>query len=185
MELIVAVDKNFGIGKNNSLLCRIPEDMKQFREITLNKTVLMGYKTLMSLPGSKPLKNRDNVVLTRRSISVDGARVVHSVKEALTSCDSEKTVVIGGESVYRQFLPFCERAHITFIDEHFDADAFFPALNDNWKLESESEKKEFEGHVYTFREYVNTGVFRADDDTFKANLSEHYTAMCDTKTAKN
>ncbi|MBQ9545592.1 MAG: dihydrofolate reductase [Clostridia bacterium] len=159
MELIVAVDKGYGIGKNNSLLCRISEDMKRFREVTLNRTVLMGYKTLMSLPGSKPLKDRDNVVLTSRSIKVEGARVVHSVNEALMVCDPENTVVIGGESVYRQFLPFCEKAHVTFIDERFDADAFFPALDENWKLEKESETKEHEGHFYTFREYVNEDLF--------------------------
>ena len=168
MELIVAVDRRSGIGNKGGLLCRIPEDMKRFRELTLSGTVLMGYKTLVSLPGSKPLKERDNVVLTGKAIGIDDARVVHSVNEALMSCDPEKTVVIGGESVYRQFLPFCERAHVTFIDERFDADAFFPALNENWKLEKESEKKEYEGVSYTFREYVNTdvyGIYKAAADT--------------------
>ncbi len=155
MNLIVAVDENFAIGNKQELLCHLPEDLKHFKELTLNKTVLMGYNTLMSLPASAPLKNRRNLVLTSKNIVIEGAEVVHSVQEALKFCD-EDAFIIGGSSVYRQFLPYCQKAYVTHIKKSFEADTFFPALGKEWKLIEESAQKEHNGIPFTFAVYKNT-----------------------------
>ena len=126
MNLIAAVSKNRGIGLNGSLLCHLPEDLKYFKETTLNKKVLMGYNTLISLPGSKPLPNRENFVLTRKDIKIEGATVVHTIAEALEKCGDD-CFVMGGDSVYRQLLPFCRYAYVTHVDKSFEADSFFPS----------------------------------------------------------
>ncbi|MBE6591283.1 MAG: hypothetical protein E7646_04515 [Ruminococcaceae bacterium] len=154
MNLIAAVSKNRGIGLNGSLLCHLPEDLKYFKETTLNKKVLMGYNTLISLPGSKPLPNRENFVLTRKDIKIEGATVVHTIAEALEKCGDD-CFVMGGDSVYRQLLPFCRYAYVTHIQKSFEADSFFPELGDNWKLVQESSLKEHKGIRFTFRVYKN------------------------------
>ena len=126
MNLIVAVDKNWAIGLGNKLLVSIPQDMKFFRETTKGKVVAMGRKTLESFPGGQPLKNRVNVVLTTdKSYSTNGIVLVHSIKEMLDELKkypSEDIYVIGGETIYRQLLPHCDRAYITRIDNAYDAD---------------------------------------------------------------
>lgn len=147
MNLIVAVDKNWGIGKNNKLLVSIPSDMKFFREATNGKVVAMGRKTLESFPNGLPLKNRTNIVLTRDpSYHIEGAVIVHTIEEMceeLKKYREEDIFVIGGESVYRQMLPYCKKAYITKIDQGFDADTFFPNLDemDDWKMVYESEEQ--------------------------------------------
>ena len=147
MNLIVAVDRNWGIGKNNKLLVSIPSDMKFFREATNGKVVAMGRKTLESFPNGLPLKNRTNIVLTRDpSYKVDGAIIVHTIDEMLEELkkyNEEEIFVIGGESIYRQMLPHCRRAFITKIDQAFDADTFFPNLDEleEWKQVYESEEQ--------------------------------------------
>ena len=117
MNIIVAVDKNWAIGYQNKLLNSIPEDMKFFRETTTGHVVVMGRKTLESFPNGRPLKNRTNVVITRRQdYEVPGAVVVHSVEEALEYLKrfkSEDIYVIGGASIYEQMLPYCDVAHVT------------------------------------------------------------------------
>ena len=154
MNLIVAVSENNGIGLNGSLLCHLPEDLKYFKETTLNKKVLMGYNTLVSLPGSKPLPNRENFVLTRKDITIPGATVVHSIAEALEKCGDD-CFVMGGDSVYSQLLPYCRYAYVTHIQKSFEADSFFPELGDNWKLVQESSLKEHKGIKFSFRVYKN------------------------------
>ena len=119
MNIIVAVDKNWAIGKDNKLLVSIPSDMKFFRETTTGKVVVMGRKTLESFPGGQPLKKRTNIVLTSdRNYKVKDAIVVHTVEELLQTLKAykqEDIYVIGGESVYRQLLPYCDTATIIFI----------------------------------------------------------------------
>ena len=121
MNLIVAVDENWAIGKDNKLLVSIPSDMKFFRETTTGKVVVMGRKTLESFPNGLPLKNRTNIVLTRnRDYQVKDAIVVHSVPELLVKLDkysSEDVYVIGGDSVYQELLPYCDVAHVTKIKD--------------------------------------------------------------------
>lgn len=155
MKLIVAADRNWAIGNKGRLLCHLPKDLKYFKEKTLGKTVVMGRKTLESLPGGKPLKNRKNVVLTRRSdFSAEGCILASSVEDILAQQDDEM-MVIGGESVYRQLLPYCESCYVTRIDEAFDADTYFPDLdnNDDFSLIWQSEECEENGIRYRFTEY--------------------------------
>ena len=128
MNLIAAVDNNWAIGFQNSLLVRIPEDQKWFRETTTGKAVIMGRKTLESFPNKAPLKNRTNIVITKdMDYKVDGAIVVHSIEESIEAAkdfSDEDIFVIGGESIYRQMLPYCNVAHITKIDYAYQADAY-------------------------------------------------------------
>ena len=130
MNLIVAVDKNWAIGKDNKLLVSIPDDMKFFRETTTGKVVVMGRKTLESFPNGKPLKNRVNIVLTRDpNYEVKDAIIVHSKDELdkeLKKYNQEDIFVIGGESIYRLMLDDCQKAFVTYVDYAYDADTYFP-----------------------------------------------------------
>ena len=159
MKLIAAVDKNWAIGRNNKLLVSIPDDMKFFRETTTEKVVVMGRKTLESFPGKKPLKNRVNIVLTGdRSYQADGAVIVHDMEELheeLKKYPSEDIYVIGGESIYKQLLDECDVAHITKIDYAYDADAYFPNLDERpeWKITADSEEQTYFDLEYYFYRY--------------------------------
>lgn len=159
MNLIVAVDQNWAIGKGNKLLVSIPNDMKFFRETTMGKVVVMGRKTLESFPGGKPLVNRKNIVLTTdTTYSVEGATIVHSKEEVLKELEQyeqEDIFVIGGESVYRQFLSSCDTAYITKIDHEYDADTFFPDLDamEEWNLAGVSEEQTYFDLEYVFARY--------------------------------
>ena len=160
MNLIVAVDNNWAIGKDNKLLVSIPDDMKFFRETTTGKVVVMGRKTLESFPNSKPLKNRVNIVLTRdNTYSVEGAIIIHSkeqLKEELTKYNSDDIFVIGGESIYRLLLDDCQRAFVTYVDYSYDADTYFPNLDEmpDWKLAEESEEQTYYDIEFYFRTYT-------------------------------
>ena len=160
MNVIVAVDKNWGIGKDNKLLVSIPSDMKFFREETMNKVVVMGRKTLESFPNGLPLKRRTNIVLTKdRNYKVKDAILVHSVEEfmeELKKYDSEDIYVIGGDSIYRQLLPYCDVAHVTKIDYAYEADSYFPNLDEmsDWTVERTSEELTYFDLEYMFVKYV-------------------------------
>ena len=121
MNVIVAADKNWGIGKNNQLLVSIPADMKMFREETSGKVVVMGRKTLESFPNGLPLKNRINIVITsNKEYEVKGAIIVHSIEEALEEIKkypAEDVYCIGGDSIYAQMLPYCDVEELSFKQE--------------------------------------------------------------------
>ena len=159
MNLIAAVDKNWGIGLKNQLLVRIPEDMKRFRHITTGKVVVMKRKTLESFPGGQPLSNRTNIVLTKdKDYRIKNAVVVHSMEELfkeLQQYQSEDIFVIGGESIYRQLLEQCETAYITKIDYEYQADVWFPNLDElqQWELTEESEEQTYFDLEYYFLKY--------------------------------
>lgn len=159
MNLIVAVDKNWGIGYNNKLLVSIPADMKFFRQMTSGKVVVMGRKTLESFPNGLPLKNRVNIVLTQnKNYQAKGAVVLHSLEEVLETLKkypSEDIYVIGGETIYRQLLPYCNAAYVTKINHAYEADAFFPNLDENneWVVTQESEEQTYFDLEYTFVKY--------------------------------
>lgn len=146
MNIIVVVDKNWGIGYKNKLLARNPVDLIHFKSITLDKVVVMGRKTLESLPGGLPLKQRKNVVLTTdKYYQVPDALVLNSVKELeeeLIKYNSEDIFIIGGESIYKEFLQKCQTAYITKMENTFQADTWFPNLDKltEWKMISESEE---------------------------------------------
>ncbi|MCI8389755.1 MAG: dihydrofolate reductase [Roseburia sp.] len=159
MNLIAAVDENWAIGNQNELLVRIPADQKFFRETTTGKVVVMGRKTLESFPNGLPLKNRTNIVLTHDpDYRVKDAVVVHSMEELheeLAKYASEDIYVIGGETVYRQLLDECDVAHITKISFAYDADAYFPNLDEmpEWRIAADSEEQTYFDLEYFFYRY--------------------------------
>ena len=159
MNLIVAVDKNWAIGKGQQLLVSIPQDMKFFRETTMGKVVVMGRKTLETFPGGQPLKKRVNIVITRdKDYKVNDAIVVHSIEEALEELkkyNEEDVYVIGGETIYRQMLPYCNLAHVTKINHAYEADTYFPNLDemDDWEVTGVSDEQTYFNLEYEFVRY--------------------------------
>ena len=159
MNLIVAVDKNWAIGYQNELLVRIPNDHKHFREETTGKVVVLGRKTLETFPQGLPLKNRTNIILSRNpNYKVKDAIIVHSTEELLEELKKyadEDIYIIGGESVYRELLPYCNVAHVTKIDHAYQADAYFPNLEQSgeWEITAESEEQTYFDIEYTFVKY--------------------------------
>nr|WP_288825243.1 dihydrofolate reductase [uncultured Clostridium sp.] len=163
MNLIVAVDKNWAIGNQGQLLVSIPEDKRMFREETLGKVIIMGRKTLESLPGKQPLYGRTNIVLTRNpDYKVKGAVICSSMEAVMQELDKhtgKECFVIGGQSIYEQFLPYCDTAHVTYIDYAYSADTHFPNLDmdTGWEMCAESEEQTYFNLCYTFRMYRRTG----------------------------
>lgn len=162
MNLIVAVDKNWAIGLKNKLLVSIPEDMKFFRTETTGKVVVMGRKTLETFPGGMPLKNRTNIVLTSNpNYEAKGALVFHTMEEVmeeLKKYPTEDIYIIGGGSIYEQFLPYCAVAHVTKIDYAYEADTFFPSLDESlkWSVEASSGEKTYYDLEFEFVKYRNS-----------------------------
>ncbi len=159
MKLIAAADSNWAIGFKGELLVRIPKDQKTFREMTTGKVVVLGRKTLKTLPQGLPLKERTNIILSRdKSLAVKGAQVVHSTEElmeAVKKYDPDDVYVIGGESIYRQLLPYCDTAHITRIGHSYEADAFLPDLDKDpeWTVAEESDEETYFDLEYRFVRY--------------------------------
>jgi len=161
MNIIVAVDKKWGIGNKGKLLVSIPRDKKLFREETTGKVIIMGHNTLLSLPGAQPLAGRKNIVLSRdSSLSIKGATVLNSVDACIdylrkNNIKDSDVFVIGGESVYNDFLPYCDVAHITYIDYEYEADRHFLNLDisNEWSLVLETEEETYFDIPYTFRLY--------------------------------
>jgi dihydrofolate reductase len=154
ISIIVAVSEDLGIGKNNDLLWYIPDDLKRFKSLTYGKTVIMGRRTWESLP-RKPLSGRKNIVITDIPDDYcEGAQIVHSVSEALDKCKAEDEIfIIGGGSIYKQFMPLADRLYITHVHEKMPADVFFPWIDPGeWEIINEAiHKSENAGDVpYTF-----------------------------------
>ena len=150
MNLIVAVDSNWAIGNKEALLVRIPNDHKHFREETTGKVVVLGRKTLQTFPQGLPLKNRTNIVLSRdKNFTVKDATVVRSVEELLEELkqyNEDEIYIIGGESIYRQMLPYCDA---------YEADTYFPNLDadPDWEVTEESDEQTYFDIAYTFVKY--------------------------------
>lgn len=159
MNLIVAVDENWAIGSKNELLVRIPADHKFFREETTGKVVVLGRKTLETFPNGLPLKNRTNIILSSDpNYQVKDAVTVHSLEELLEELlkyPKESVYVIGGESVYRQLLPYCDVAHVTKIHHAYEADAYFPNLDEmpEWEVMADSDEQVYFDITYHFLKY--------------------------------
>ncbi len=136
ISIIVAVAQNNAIGKDNKLLCHISEDLKRFKRLTSEKTVVMGKNTYYSLP-NRPLPNRINIVISDiPNEKIEGCKMAYSIEDAINQCDETKeNFVIGGASVYRQFLPFADKIYLTKIHKDFEADCFFENIDLKiWKL---------------------------------------------------
>ncbi len=159
MNLIVAVDENWAIGNKNELLVRIPADHKFFREETTGKVVVLGRKTLETFPQGMPLKNRTNIIMsTNPAYKVKDAIVVHSVDELLEELkkyNDEDVYIIGGDSIYKQMLPYCNVAHVTKIDHAYEADAYFPNLDKmpEWEITADSDEQVYFDLTYHFLKY--------------------------------
>ena len=156
MQAIVAVSENWGIGKDNDLLFRISADLKRFRELTAGHTVLMGRKTLESLPGGKGLPKRRNIVLTSDPhYTAENVECVLTPAGAIFAAGAD-AFVIGGASVYRQFLSLCDRVYVTKVFADAEADAFFPNLDESpdWEVAEESEIMEENGIRFQYVDYV-------------------------------
>lgn len=160
MNMIFSADRNWAIGYENKLLFRAKADMKRFREMTTGKVVVMGYNTLHSLPGGKPLPDRVNMVLSRKpGLTVEGADVcgdLGTLFEEIERYPEEDVFVIGGAEVYRQLMPYCGKAYVTKFDEVATADSFMENLDENpdWKLIETSEPLEEDGLEFTYNTYI-------------------------------
>ena len=160
MNLIVAVDKKWGIGKKNDLLFHLKKDMRHFVEYTSGKVVVMGSNTLLSFPGSKPLKNRTNIVLWPGGQDVESATICQSLDDIFAEIkkyNKEDVFIVGGAMMYRTMLPYCDKAYITKVDADGEAEVFFENLDqlDNWTLAEQDEYIEDEGYMISFCTYVN------------------------------
>lgn len=158
ITIIVAIARNYGIGLDNKLLVHLPGDLKRFKKITMGHSLIMGKKTWESLP-NKPLSGRKNIVITDDKADVfEGAFAAHSIDEAVSLCDHDKEIfIIGGGSVYRQFMPLADRLFITHIDKEFRADTFFPVIDPKEWYVSEEEEHVIEGEEsmrFTYTTYL-------------------------------
>lgn len=166
MKAIAAVDRNWAIGYKGNLLVSLPEDQKgTFRKYTLDTTVVYGRKTLETFPGQRLLPGRKNIILSRNpGFEKEGALILHSDQELVSYAgehEEEEIFIIGGEEVYRKFLPFCSEAIISKIDFAFESDAFFPNLDilAGWTLLAESEIIHSEkGYDFRVCRYGNSSV---------------------------
>lgn len=160
MDLVVNVTENWAIGKGGDQLVYISADLKRFRQLTTGKTVVLGRKTLATFPGGRPLKNRTNLVLSGSVTQIDGAEVypdLNSLLQRLKQEDSDNISIIGGASVYEALLPYCHKAYVTKTYGDFEADTFFPNLDEmeHWEIVHTDEIQEEEGIRFQYVDYIN------------------------------
>lgn len=156
MEAIVAVYSDWGIGAGGTQPVVLHADRAHFRALTEGAAVIVGRATLADFPGGRPLKGRHNIVVTRQDIEIDGAEVVHSAQEALAAAKKHpRALVIGGESVYRQLLPYTDTVYVTLIELAPHSTAFFENLDASpeWTCTDAGERREEDGIFYSFRTY--------------------------------
>jgi dihydrofolate reductase len=161
MKAIVAVDLNWAIGYEGKLLQSIPEDMKFFKQMTLGNYVVMGRETFESMPGKAPLKGRINIVLSKNEFFRDERIIICRSSDELfheiEKYNTDDVFIIGGESVYTQYLPYCTEAYVTKIKNRYPADKYFTNLDkkETWKLVSSSDLKKYNDIEYSFLTYTN------------------------------
>lgn len=163
MNIIVAVDDNWGIGKNNSLLFRLPQDLAHFKQITTGNIVVMGSNTLKSLPKARPLPDRINIVLWPDGEDVDGAIVVRSLEELfekLGKFQTDNIFIIGGAMLYKTMLPYCEKAYVTKVFANGEATLHFENLdiNPDWSIDSREDTVEDNGYTIQYYIYKNNNI---------------------------
>ena len=163
MNIIVAVDDNWGIGKNNSLLFRLPQDLAHFKQITTGNIVVMGSNTLKSLPKARPLPDRINIVLWPDGEDVDGAIVVRSLEELfekLGKFQTDNIFIIGGAMLYKTMLPYCEKAYVTKVFANGEATLHFENLdmNPDWTIDSREDTVEDHGYTIQYYIYKNNNI---------------------------
>jgi dihydrofolate reductase len=161
ISAIACVSENRGIGKDGKLLFSIPDDMKFFREKTAGGVVIMGRKTLDSLPGGKPLKGRENIVLTRNAdfsrVGVTVYNTLESLKNALPRYEDKEIFVIGGGDIYALLLPFTDILYLTEVKKYVESDSYFPEYENDFVNVAQSEVYQFDDLTYTFNTYERRG----------------------------
>ena len=153
INIIVATSENNVIGKDNTIPWHIPQDLENFKKLTIGNTVVMGRKTYESLPKEyKPLPNRVNIIISRnKKYIAKGCLVVNSLEDALRKADNDKEIfIIGGGQIYREGLKFTERIYLTKIHNNIEGDIYFPKLNKFWELVDEEEKSGFSFLTYVY-----------------------------------
>ncbi len=164
MDLIVVVDNHWAIGNKGRQHVSIPEDLKHFQQITMGGVIVLGRKTLATFPNGMPLKGRENIILTRdKNFSVRGGIVVHSKEELfekLAEFEGRDIFCVGGGKVYEMLLPYCKYAHVTKVEYTYEADTYFPNLDEHpdWKLIGDSEEHTYFSVEFYYRLYENTNV---------------------------
>lgn len=151
ISIIVAVDNNDAIGKNNQLLWHLPNDLKFFKRTTSGHTVIMGRKTYDSI--GKPLPNRRNIVITRQeNLNIEGVEIYNSLEQALENCLNEQEIfIVGGAEIYKQALPLTDKIYLTKVDHDFDADTFLSGFSINdWNIVSKEDHNKDEKHLYNY-----------------------------------
>lgn len=153
----MAADENNGIGKNNQLLCHLPADLKYFKNLTTHHAILMGRKTFESI--GKPLPNRTNIIISRSDLNIEGTYCFKSIDEGISFAKSQNETelfIIGGDSIYKQSMDVLNTVYLTRIHHSFEADAFFPALQEEyWQLNQNEfhaadEKNKFDFSFQTY-----------------------------------
>ena len=156
INIVVIADEKNGIGKNNQLLYHMPADLKHFKQLTIGHPVIMGRKTFESM--GKPLVQRRNIVITTQNIEIEGCEIAHSINEALDLCQGEEKVsIIGGATIFEQAMHLASTLHLTRLHHTFDADTFFPEINNTiWKeVQTEHHQPdEKNAFAYTFITYI-------------------------------
>ncbi|NLJ57271.1 MAG: dihydrofolate reductase [Tissierellia bacterium] len=164
MKLIVAVARDWGIGRAGDLLFKVPQDMEFFKNTTINKVVIMGRKTLESLPGGKPLKDRINIVLTRdENFKQEGCIIVNSTEalfEEIAKYNEDDVFLIGGGKLYNDLYHYCSEAYITKFDAVVNADTYLHNFDEDedWLLTYASEVHDHEGLKFIFNTYKNLAL---------------------------
>jgi dihydrofolate reductase len=155
ISLIAAIDENYGLGKDNQLLCYLPADLKHFKQITMGKPIIMGRKTFLSI--GKPLPGRRNIVLTKQMQAVDGIEIAQTLNEAINLVkNNDEIMIIGGESVFRESMAIANQVYLTVIHHRFSADVYFPKLDESiWTCVDKRFQPRDEKNIYdmTFYDY--------------------------------
>lgn len=167
MKAIVVVDRRWGIGAKNDLLFHLPADMQHFRRLTDGKVVIMGYNTLLSFPGARPLPRRTNIVLAPAEVQREDCTVVHTLSQlaaTLAPYDTQDIFVIGGAMFYHTMLPYCDTVYVTQVDADGDAAVFFDNLDDmpQWHAAEVGPWQDDNGHSIRFCTYINAASLPFD-----------------------
>lgn len=151
ISIIVAMSKNRVIGNNNSLIWKLPADLKRFKELTTGNTIIMGRKTYESI--GKTLPNRQNIIVTRdESYSVNGCETAPSIEKAIEMSNSENIFIIGGGEIYSQSLSISDKIYLTLIHKEFEGDTYFPEIGDEW-IKVNREDHQSDEYNYSFIDY--------------------------------
>lgn len=150
ISIIACISKNNALGKNNSLLYHLPNDMRMFREMTTGKTVIMGSKTYYSFQKGA-LPNRENIVVSHSDLDIKDAKVCNSINEAIEASTNDEVFIIGGGQIYKQAINMADTMYLTIVDDICeDADTFFPEWGDEWKKTYDSLHLADEKHNYNY-----------------------------------